>query len=109
MSLGIIQQNSGWFFMLQCQAVLGVGHKAGGKLVILQDPTTDLAQMNCGGTGRQWKFYFNDLEIIRQMTRYFCDSNCNIICLLERSHNGEGAFCLVTLVTYVLEERINQI
>lgn len=109
MSLGIIQQNSGWFFMLQCQAVLGVGHKAGGKLVILQDPTTDLAQMNCGGTGRRWKFYFNDLEIIRQMTQYFCDSNCNIICLLEHSHNGEGAFCLVTLVSYVLEERINQI
>lgn len=71
MNLGIIQQNSGWFFMLQCQVVLGVGHKAGGKGMILQDLIAELAQMNCGGTRRRWKLYFNDLEIIRQVTRYF--------------------------------------
>lgn len=26
-NLGIVQQNSGWCFVLQCQAVLGVTHK----------------------------------------------------------------------------------
>lgn len=41
MNLGIIQQNSCWFFMLQCQAVLGAGHKAGDKVMILQDLITE--------------------------------------------------------------------
>jgi len=47
-NLGIIQQNSGRFFTLQCQAVLGVGDQACGKLIMLQDLIMELAQMNCG-------------------------------------------------------------
>ena len=56
--------------------------------------------MNCGRTRRRGKFYFNDLEIIRQMTRYFCDRNCNI-CLHEHPCKGEGAFCFMTFLSHV--------
>lgn len=35
--------------MPQCQAVLGVGHKAGGELIILQDLIAKPAQVNCAG------------------------------------------------------------
>lgn len=69
--------------------------------MILQDLITELAQVNCGGTRRRWKFYFDDLEIIRQMTWYFCDRNCIIICLHELSCKGEGAFCFVTFLSHV--------
>lgn len=88
-NLGTIQQNAGWFFMLQCQAVLGVGHKAGGKLKTFQDLTIEV---NWGGTRRWWNFWFNDLEIIKQMTRYFCDRNYNTVRSHEYSHKGAGGF-----------------
>lgn len=83
--------------MLQCQAVLGAGHKAGDKVMILQDLITEQFTWS----RRWWKFYFSDLEIIRQMTEYFCDRNCNIICSHEHSCKGEGFFCFMTFLNHV--------
>lgn len=95
-SLGIIQQNSGWFFMLQCQAVLRAGHKAGDKVMILQDLITEQFRWS-----KWWKFYFSDLEIIRQMTQYFWGRSCNITCLHEHSCKGEEFFCFMTFLNHV--------
>lgn len=83
--------------MLQCQAVLRAGRKAGDKVMILQDLITEQFTWS----RRWWKFYFSDLEIISQMTQYFCDRNYNITCSHEHSCKGEGFFCFMTFLNHV--------